>query len=153
MFGKCLANKTYTISFDVLETNGYAVRLRFNNGSNIITWSAGSLVVGNRYSHTYTPTEDGSFNFNTGNVAFTGSIKVFDNVMVEEGSTASDWAPYENICPIYPANGKNLLTKRTQQFTHVILTLHHGVIRQIQLHMLSLVTRQCSIQCRHLTVI
>lgn len=94
-FGTCKAGQTYTISFDVLEENTYAVRLRFNNGSNLKSWATGALTVGQRVSFTYTPTADGWFNFNTASPAFPASTKVFDNVQVEFGSSATAYEPYQ----------------------------------------------------------
>lgn len=93
-FGNCKAGLEYTFSFDVLVQNSYAVRVRFNNGSNLKSWATGELTVGSRKSFTYTPTEDGYFNFNTGSPAFPASTKVFDNVQVELGSTPTAFVPY-----------------------------------------------------------
>ena len=103
-----VAGTTYTVSFDLLELNAGNFELRYNN-SNVHRWNAGAFTTLGRKSYTYTPTADGYFNFWSANSAFTASAKVLDNVQVEVGSTATDYVPYENICPIYPANGENAL--------------------------------------------
>ena len=42
-------------------------------------------------------------------------------IALAKGSTApTSWSPYENICPIYPANGKNLLPKGTDRTSNGI---------------------------------
>lgn len=112
-----VAGTTYTVSFDLLELNAGNFELRYNN-SNVHRWNAGAFTTLGRKSYTYTPTADGYFNFWSANSAFTASAKVLDNVQVEVGSTATDYVPYENICPItgqtevnVSRTGKNLVNQ------------------------------------------
>lgn len=99
-FGDCKANVQYTISFYVLANSATTINLRYNNGSNIKSWTTAQVVTGARLSYTYTPTVDGSFNFYSSGNSFAASTKVFDKIQVEEGAEPTAYAPYSNICPI-----------------------------------------------------
>jgi len=73
-------------------------------------YKADGSFLGNKQIGTWTTTEP----FFVKNIYFqtTAGVTVNDTqfIALVKGSTApSAWTPYENICPIYPANGKNLL--------------------------------------------
>ena len=100
-FGSVTEGQTYALSFDVLEGNSNEVQLRLNNTAGSITsWYSGGLVVGQRASISFTASASGTINFWSNTGAFSGNNKVFDNIQLELGSTATDYAPYENLCPI-----------------------------------------------------
>lgn len=55
--------------------------------------------------------------------ASTGNVVTVSEMQLEKGSTATTYAPYENVCPIYPANGKNLLNVPNMDTTFGALTV------------------------------
>lgn len=95
-FGKVKSGLTYTFSFTPLEVNTLGLQLRLNNVSGGIKgWSANTLVVNQRETYTFTATEDGELNFYSQSNCFTASTKVFDNIQLELGSTATAYEPYQ----------------------------------------------------------
>ena len=97
--GNYSASIEYTLSFDVLETNLKQVRL-IANGVDVYAWAVGTLASGNRYTYTFTLETDAAVGFQANTEAFNANTKVFDNIQVEVGPTATSYAPYSNICPI-----------------------------------------------------
>ena len=113
------AGVTYTVSFETVETNSANVRLRFNN-ANVHQWSSGVLVAGNRHTWTFTPAEDGYINLWSASGAFSGDTTAIINFMVEKGSTATAYEPYENICPITSYTSVNITQTGSQTNTYEV---------------------------------
>ena len=110
-------NTQYTISF----TNPSACRVFDESGNTIL--QTGSLTSGS-----FTTTESGLIA-----IKFYGSTypTVIGKVQIEEGSTATAWSPYENLCPIsgwtevdVEQSGKNLLALPVIRFSEGTATVN-----------------------------
>lgn len=110
-YGTVKAGYTYTFSFDVKETNTQAVQIRLNNVNNsIVSYTENQLVNGNRYSKTFTATDDGYICFWANTNAFSASKKVFDNIQLQLGSTATEFVPY--TITTYDLSGSHLVKRK-----------------------------------------
>ena len=95
---------TYSLSFDVLlpQKEGTAQGNRMgvwlnDTGTAIIRPDISST---GHMSVTFTAESNGYINFWSGSNTYDANVKAIDNVQLEIGSTASDYKPYSNICPI-----------------------------------------------------
>ena len=98
------AGVTYTLSADIEITSGTAaIAFRKKSGAALISYS-GAITENGHYSvsHTFTAADADdcrlSF-FATYTTSQDGDV-TFSNVMLEVGSTATSFAPYENVCPL-----------------------------------------------------
>lgn len=92
---------TYTLSADISNTGTAGVGVRIIKGNTIF------VTIG--YATDSTPTRfSGSFTLNSDETdlrmaimgSASGYVGTAKNIMIESGTSATDYAPYENICPI-----------------------------------------------------
>lgn len=98
------AGVTYTLSADVEITSGTAaIAFRKKSSSALISYS-GAITENGHYSvsHTFTATDadDCRLSFFATYMTSEDGDVTFSNVMLEVGSTATSFAPYENVCTI-----------------------------------------------------
>ena len=104
--------KTYTLSFDVRGTSGKRIRIGFDDGNNSY------ITLTEEYARVKSTTTVSESNSTKRIILYTvasGGLGVgewfqFDNIQVEEGATATAYAPYiEDISDVtVSAQGKNL---------------------------------------------
>lgn len=109
-----LPNGTYTIKFTACDTGCTYVNAHVLNSDNSLVDSAFRLTTttsATTLAKTFT-ISDGQFLR-----VYRGTTNALDisgvNIQIEEGSTATDWTPYENICPISGWTGANITATNT----------------------------------------
>lgn len=89
----------YVLSFDFSGTsNSASLRIDDNNGNAIFTY-AGTLSSGKRTYNITLPQDGYKIKY------YTMAVGNYSHFMLEKGSTATSFEPYENICPISGWNG------------------------------------------------
>lgn len=109
------AGVTYTLSADVEITSGTAAFGFRKKSASALVATTSSITTDGHYSVSYTVTEETASDlrlsfFATYITSEDGDV-TFSNVMLEVGSTATSFAPYENVCPI--SGRTNLSAYRT----------------------------------------
>ena len=106
-------NTLKTLQFD-LPAGTYTLSMQNGTGLSAFVQEGTTIVAGTSSSFTLTETKSVSITFNV-DTAGTSFSNQLVGVQLEAGSTATDWSPYENVCPIYPVTeaevsrtGKNL---------------------------------------------
>lgn len=122
------ANTTYTISFDYVVTADVSSAITFSVG--VGTGSSYNADVATYYTSNYSGKMVGTFTLTSSQLStykylalrfprwgqvVTNVTWSISNIQLEIGSSATSYAPYSNICPIYPSNGKNLLDSSVLQ--------------------------------------
>lgn len=101
---KVKPNTAYTASTDKPSISGMPAYFTINNTGG----GGGSNNLYVNHSVTITSTEDGYVYFSQRRASGEDSFANY-HFQVEEGSTATDWTPYENVCPINGWNGVDIV--------------------------------------------
>lgn len=96
VLGYAIKGHTYTLSFKNLTTltSNFKVRITPEGTNENIDQINKNLVASSKCTFTFTASDTGSI-WLSGQVAGYTSVKVFEEVQLEYGSTASDYEPYE----------------------------------------------------------
>lgn len=105
----CLPNTTYTISGASFGTGANIGTAFYNENKEYIS----GVPIGNGTSHTFT-TPDGAKFFRTSWMNIGDATT--NDIQLELGSTATDFEPYENICPIEGWDGISIGRNDGQDF-------------------------------------
>lgn len=95
-----------TISMDIVASESGNVRMIFCGTQSLFTISTTKQRV------SITATSNATKNFTIYGVN-NGATLTINNLQIESGSTATDYAPYENICPISGRSGANAYVSPT----------------------------------------
>lgn len=118
--GKLVAGKTYTLSFEYADPD-FPKYLYFGYYDDEgVTKRLADLTTGSIFNRTYTFIAEENLYYCIriqGSTKFEENLSYINAAQFEEGSSATAWEPYENICPIsghdevnITRTGKNLIT-------------------------------------------